>query len=592
LATYVKQTWSDAPATTTPISAARLGTMEQGILDAVNAANAADSHAGTAQGIAEGAASAASTALGNASSALSAVGAKARTYYQASAPSGSFNVGDMWFDSDDSYRLYIWNGSAWGDGYNALYSAVNGAVTAASTKNRNYYSSSMPAGSGYTVGDLWFDTTGSTYRMYIWSGSAWVDGQATLANASAAALTSANGKNKNYYQTTAPTGGIYIDGDLWFDTSTATTTTGGNKISKRSGGAWVATSFGAAAVTNLDAGSIVTGTLGAAVMSAITINASQINAGTLSADLIGSTTLTAKNYYSDINGVSRIVIGPNYRIAGLPTIYWDVNGDGVQSSADPLIYATVGGGLSVDGGTGMGKLTLTSGGAMLTGGNNSRFVRAGDTEVQISYDGTHSIFLYSSGTVVAGGFSASSATGSHVMTVSNTSVYLAYDATHSITLLNGRIEAVGGMNITSGGLSVTGTIDAPGVWGTSVGTTVGQAVRVLDSSGRLGVPSPSSIRYKENVVDIAMVPGLDPRRLLDIPVRSFTYKPGVISDTDYRAGVPLPGFIAEEVYMTYPIAADVFEDGTIHTWNERYLIPGMLALIQEQHQRLLKLEAA
>ncbi len=73
------------------------------------------------------------------------------------------------------------------------------------------------------------------------------------------ALLSANGKNKNFYQASAPTSSAGLTaGDLWFDTAN------GNRVSEWTGSAWVLRPFGALAVTNLDAGSITTGTLNAA----------------------------------------------------------------------------------------------------------------------------------------------------------------------------------------------------------------------------------------------------------------------------------------------------------------------------------------
>jgi hypothetical protein len=51
----------------------------------------------------------------------------------------------------------------------------------------------------------------------------------------------------------------------------------------------------------------------------------------------------------------------------------------------------------------------------------------------------------------------------------------------------------------------------------------------------------------------------------------------------------LPGFIAEEVAEAYSIAADQVE-GVVESWNDRYVVPGMLALIQDLHARVTTLE--
>ncbi|MBO5622717.1 MAG: hypothetical protein J5959_13935, partial [Butyrivibrio sp.] len=53
----------------------------------------------------------------------------------------------------------------------------------------------------------------------------------------------------------------------------------------------------------------------------------------------------------------------------------------------------------------------------------------------------------------------------------------------------------------------------------------------------------------------------------------------------------IPGFIAEDVAEIYPSAAIRNEDGRVESWDERRIIPAMLALIQEQHERINALES-
>ena len=50
----------------------------------------------------------------------------------------------------------------------------------------------------------------------------------------------------------------------------------------------------------------------------------------------------------------------------------------------------------------------------------------------------------------------------------------------------------------------------------------------------------------------------------------------------------MPGFIAEEMDAIYPAATD-YADG-VETWNDRMIIPAMLALIQDQEARIKALE--
>jgi hypothetical protein len=53
----------------------------------------------------------------------------------------------------------------------------------------------------------------------------------------------------------------------------------------------------------------------------------------------------------------------------------------------------------------------------------------------------------------------------------------------------------------------------------------------------------------------------------------------------------VPGFIAEEVDAIYPAGADYVEGLGVETWNDRMIIPAMLALIQKQETRIKQLEA-
>ncbi len=165
-------------------------------------------------------------------------------YVQDSEPTGgSYTVGDMWFDSDDGNKQYVWNGTAWDD-----TAVINGATVYAQTGE--------PTGGSYSIGDLWIDTDDNN-RMYRWNGGSWVDvsdsrigaqgtaisaldtrvtaaeGQLTSQASSITSLTSAVGtKARVYLQTEAPASGM-VAGDLWIDSDDS------NKLYRYSGSAWV-----------------------------------------------------------------------------------------------------------------------------------------------------------------------------------------------------------------------------------------------------------------------------------------------------------------------------------------------------------------
>jgi hypothetical protein len=126
-------------------------------------------------------------------------------------------------------------------------------------------------------------TVGSINGSQIASGSITSDNLSSAVNSSilnaantaSAAQTAANGKNRIYRQSTQPSGGTYVAGDTWFDTAN------GNRASVYNGSAWVLSQFGNAAVANLDAGSITTGTLAAARIGANAITADKLCVGDL-----------------------------------------------------------------------------------------------------------------------------------------------------------------------------------------------------------------------------------------------------------------------------------------------------------------------
>ena len=72
-------------------------------------ANAALADAKAAEALAN-----AATAQASAEGAQTSANGKAKVYYQSSAPTGGvYNAGDIWYDTDDSYKLYVRTGGAW-----------------------------------------------------------------------------------------------------------------------------------------------------------------------------------------------------------------------------------------------------------------------------------------------------------------------------------------------------------------------------------------------------------------------------------------------------------------------------------------------
>jgi hypothetical protein len=137
-------------------------------------------------------------------------------------------------------------------------------------------------------------------------------------------------------------------------------------------------------------------------------------------------------------------------------------------------------------------------------------------------------------------------------------------------------------------MTVTGVFTAVNA-GTVTNTNTPNAF--LSTGGILRRSTASSIRYKENVTDLVNVQELDPKRLLSLPVRAFTYKEKYLIASDDRYQQMIPGFISEEVDAVYPTAVD-YENGEVESWNDRMLLPGMLALIQDLYKEIAILKGA
>lgn len=117
----------------------------------------------------------------------------------------------------------------------------------------------------------------------------------------------------------------------------------------------------------------------------------------------------------------------------------------------------------------------------------------------------------------------------------------------------------------------------------------------INSSGQMvngrqiAFDSTSSKRYKHSIRPI-QEESLNPHKLLLIPVKEFVYNEDASMQYEDMAGRTLPGFIAEDIEDIYPSAAIHNSKGEVESWDERRIVPGMLALIQEQHEQIKELQ--
>lgn len=106
---------------------------------------------------------------------------------------------------------------------------------------------------------------------------------------------------------------------------------------------------------------------------------------------------------------------------------------------------------------------------------------------------------------------------------------------------------------------------------------------------QLARESSSSKRYKHNIKPLSSE--RDPHSLLRLPVVEFEWNTDHPLQYADMEGKTIPGIIAEDVAEIYPSAVIHNSDGEVESWDERRIIPGMLALIQEQDKKIKSLEA-
>lgn len=257
-----------------------------------------------------------------------------RVFVQESAPTADplfpFNLGDLWFDSDDGFKQHAWDGAAWvliadtriaasALAVNELDTSVgviNGQITAQAnqitsltatvgTKSATFTQPFQPTGIPLTTGDLWIDTDDGN-RTFVWNGTTWVDRSDSRFSS----------RNRVFAQISAPTNdGTLIVNDLWVDTDD------GNKLYRWDGSTW----------TNISDGRIAANT--AAINTEATTRANQDSSladqiNTVSTT-VGTNTATITQQQTSIDGLTArafLKLDVNGRVVG-----YEVNNSGITS---------------------------------------------------------------------------------------------------------------------------------------------------------------------------------------------------------------------------------------------------------------------
>jgi hypothetical protein len=490
---------------------------------------------------------------------------------------------------------------------NTLQIEIDAIEVAVNGKNHIYRQTTAPDGSVFLLveGDIWFDTDDGN-KQYYWTGAAWVSVQdlgiaaaeagaaaATAAAAAAtaaatAAQTTADGKNRIYRQTTQPTGGTYVEGDLWFDTDDD------NKFYRFTSGVWSGFTLGDNALASLSASKITAGTIDASVITVSNLNAGNISTGSLAADRIAANTITgAKLAVGTIEAVSiaaSTITGAKIAASTITASNIAVGTITADQIAGATITAAeIAAGTITAAEIQAGSITVDR----LTAGTLTAFTlrtSSGARRVTISAS-TNSI-----------SFTESSTTVGHIGPASISGIVMHYGST-----FNPAVTTYPQAYVSSGNASIAFSstiyveVNSLGVvlngavytldrfYNQDPSTSANAANTRMDSDGRTRRSTASSARFKEEIVDISSTADLAPKKLLNIPVRAFKFKPDYLDPADNRSGMMVPGLVAEEVAEHYPIAAD-HSNGEIENWNERFIIPGMLALVQDLHARVTTLE--
>ena len=135
-------------------------------------------------------------------------------------------------------------------------------------------------------------------------------------------------------------------------------------------------------------------------------------------------------------------------------------------------------------------------------------------------------------------------------------------------------------------LTINGDLIAHGSYN-NVGTSVPNLM--IGGAHKIRMTSGSSKRFKTEIKPVD-ADELNPNKLYDVDIVQYKFKKDYLSEDDQRYDKEVIGFIAEDIYEKYPIAADYSIDdkgnSIVNDWNFRYMVPAMLKLIQDQKKEI------
>lgn len=489
------------------------------------------------------------------------------TFRQGTTPT-AIEIGDLWYDTSNGNRESRWDGSSWvlvqDTSIATALANASTSLTLAGTKNTAFYSSSAPTANA--VNDIWFDSSNGN-KLMTWNGSAWVSVQDTAiataqsaataaSGAATAAQTTANGKNTIYRQGATPTGGTYVVGDMWFNTSND------NAIATWNGSAWGSNSLGSNAIAYLSANKLTAGTIDASVINVSNINAGNISTGYIAAGRIAASTITASMLVAGTLQASNITAG----ILTSSVIYTGTIA-ATQVVAGNLV------GFDINNGSGtfhvdsLGNLTATS--ATITG---TIYATAGSF----------------TGTVTTGNLTATGGTIGGITINGSSGIKIGTNFQVDAT------GAIAGLSIISASwiqsssyITATGNLNANSLFYNAGHATTTSAANVFmnASSGLIALVT-SSLRYK-----VEVMPEIIPTEsIMALVPKTWIDKAQFVENGNSSEGLHrIIGLIAEDL-AELPVLKDVLvnynEEGLADSVNYDRIAITLIPLIQEMNRTI------
>jgi len=294
---------------------------------------------------------------------------KNKTYVQNNQPTGgTYNTGDLWIDTDDGNKLYVYSGSAW---VARQDTAISTAQSTADGKNKVNYSTSDPGSTANTAGDIWFKySSGIVIAQWVGAGgTSWTSttvGNTVIANLDAGKIT---------------TGYLDVAGTVKITTSAAASSTGGftSRIEINSTGFYAYDgSVATVSITNTGT-AVFSGTVNAtagAFTGYVTAGTARFGANVNSTD--DGIYINANNYWYD-TGSFKVGDGSesmSYSSAGGLVVTGEINANSGTFSGTITASGTISGG--------------TISGATITGGT----IRTSATGTRIEITSANNIYFY------------------------------------------------------------------------------------------------------------------------------------------------------------------------------------------------------